>query len=168
MSLNGNSDETNGYHTVIKNSEDNDANMVKAVLPPLGSIIAWLKSFTSVPSLPDGWVECNGQALSDADSPFNGETIPDLNGSSGDQRFLRGSTSSGTTGGEDTHTLTEAEMPAHTHVIQGTGAAGSGYNGFQWNTDNENNDGATDSTGSGDAHENRPPFYEVVWIMRVK
>ena len=58
---------------------------------PVGSVVAWLKSFANVPALPDGWVECNGQVLDDPASPFNGETIPDLNGSAETQRFLRGS-----------------------------------------------------------------------------
>lgn len=59
---------------------------------PIGSIQAWHKDLSGV-SLPDGWVECNGQLLSDPESPLNGETIPDLNGES---RFLRGSSTSGT------------------------------------------------------------------------
>ena len=37
MSLNGNDDELNGYNTVIKNTAANDANDVKAVMPPLAS-----------------------------------------------------------------------------------------------------------------------------------
>lgn len=63
--------------------------------PPIGTILAWLKSFTGTPTLPTNWVECNGQTLSDTDSPFDGETIPDLNGSN---NFLRGNSSSGGTG----------------------------------------------------------------------
>lgn len=64
-------------------------------IPPIGAIIAWHKSLTGVPqTLPYGWVECNGQTLSDADSPINGEVIPDMNG---DARFIRGSNVSGTT-----------------------------------------------------------------------
>ncbi|KKM72362.1 hypothetical protein LCGC14_1421250, partial [marine sediment metagenome] len=64
-------------------------------------------SIYKTPELPEGWVECNGQTLSgafaDADSPYNGGTIPDLNASSGTERFLRGSISSGTTGGSEDH-----------------------------------------------------------------
>ena len=35
---------------------------------PIGSIIAWHKSFSNSPALPDGWVECDGQVLSDPNS----------------------------------------------------------------------------------------------------
>ncbi len=69
----------------------------------VGSAVAWLKSFPNVPPIPDGWVECNGQVLDDPNSSLNGETIPDLNGEAGTQRFLRGSTSSGTIGGTESH-----------------------------------------------------------------
>ena len=61
---------------------------------PVGSIIAWHKSFTGTPSLPDGWVECNGQTINDAESPYHLQTIPDLNNQA---RFLRGALTSGTT-----------------------------------------------------------------------
>lgn len=40
--------------------------------PPAGSVVAWQESLESVPALPDGWVECNGQVLDDRASPFNG------------------------------------------------------------------------------------------------
>ncbi len=68
------------------------------ILAPIGSIVAWLKSYANTPALPSGWVECNGQTLSDADSVYNGQAIPNLNG---DNRFLRGNSTSGGTGGEE-------------------------------------------------------------------
>lgn len=133
---------------------------------PIGTIKAFDKSTTGVPILPNGWVECNGQTLSDADSPLDGQTIPDLNGSSGLQRFLRGALTSGTVGGEDQHTLTASELPNYTVLSPG----------LDWNGGDPNlpNDGSAEygerevNFGGGQAHENRPPFYEVVWIMRVK
>jgi hypothetical protein len=75
---------------------------------PIGVITAFHKSFTNTPTLPWGWVECNGQTLSDTESVFNGQVIPNLNnnGGGGSNRFLRGATTSGTTGGSDTHTHT--------------------------------------------------------------
>ena len=58
---------------------------------PIGSIMAWHKSFPNTPSLPAGWVECNGQILNEPGSPYDGQTIPDLNGAlSNVQRFIRG------------------------------------------------------------------------------
>lgn len=76
---------------------------VKGVVP-IGSAIPWLKSFGNTPTLPDEYVECNGQVLSDADSPYNGQAVPNLNGAnSGTQRFLRGATISGGIGGSEEH-----------------------------------------------------------------
>lgn len=244
MTLNGNSDETNGYNSVIKNGALANANLVKSVIPPIGSVLAWLKSLgtTHTPSLPDGWVECNGQTLSDSDSPYNGDTIPDLNGiiqvastatatsdttltdstktwttnewagyiveitngagagqsrviasnngtvltftDTGDwataigstptykitagQRFLRGNTTSGGNGlgGGDWHRLTIAEMPAHTHDTNLSGGAGT--SGYPSTTSSHSNLITTTATGGDDIFDNRPPFYDVVWIMRVK
>jgi hypothetical protein len=73
-------------------------------LVPVGSPIPWLKSYTNTPALPGEFVECNGQVLSDADSDYDGQTIPNLNGSGGGtKRFLRGSTTSGGVGGAEQH-----------------------------------------------------------------
>lgn len=101
------------------------------------------------PKLPDGWVECDGTAISDADSPYNGVNSPDLNGDSNTQRFLRGATSSGGLGGTENHT--------HTVNYNATISAGSGSprNLFE-------NSVVSTSTGT------LPTYYEVVWIMRVK
>lgn len=115
-----------------------------ATRPPVGAVVAWCKSLPGVPQdLPSGWVECNGQTLDDAESPLNGQTIPPMNGTNDDnKRFLRGATASGGTGGSSSH--------GHgTRTVEGwvEHGAASVYN-------------------SGSSHI--PPYYEVVWIMRVK
>ncbi|MCW3078529.1 MAG: hypothetical protein JWO32_3138 [Bacteroidetes bacterium] len=83
---------------------------------PIGTVQAFLKSMPSTPILPWGWVECNGQVLADPESPYNGQTIPDLNNS---RRFLRGDLTSGTLEAEDvishTHTGTTSGAPNHDH-----------------------------------------------------
>lgn len=66
-------------------------------MSPVGTINAWHKSMTGTPTLPDGWVECNGQVIGDTESPYDGQTIPDLNGQA---RFLRGSSTSGSMQGD--------------------------------------------------------------------
>lgn len=105
-------------------------------------------SIYRTPELPEGWVECNGQTLSgafaDADSPYNGQAIPDLNASSGTARVLRGSISSGTTGVMDFSATTSS-----VGASAGNGAAG-----------------VHDHSVSGDVTEG--DWYEVVWIMRIK
>ena len=131
---------------------------------PIGCVMAWLKSYTNTPALSNKWVECNGQTLSDAESPFNGQVIPNLNSPS---RFLRGSTTSGTTGGADTHTLTEAEMPSHTHSITGEAGGGSRSLPGSSSTSTARTFG-TNATGGNGAHNNLPSYYEVVWILKVK
>lgn len=135
---------------------------------PIGSIIAWHGSYTHTPSLPSGWVQCNGQTLSDAASVYNGQVIPDLNASVGGDisRFLRGSTTSGTMQAQDVqphnHTVTSngnliAQNPS---TILSGGFSGGG------NYANTGNGSVTvnNSTGS----ETRPANMSVIWIMRVK
>jgi len=126
---------------------------------PIGAIVAWDKSLSGVPALPANFVECNGQTLSDAASPLNGQTIRNLNGVN---RFLRGNSTSGATGGGATHVHSfsgvtdiedgdhDVQSPsgspvsvaafAHTHAFSGT-------------------------TGSGSS---LPPYMDMVWVMRIK
>ena len=56
------------------------AQTIQNQISPIGSVVAWLKSFTNTPqTLPAGWVECDGSVLSDGESVYYGETLPDLN-----------------------------------------------------------------------------------------
>jgi microcystin-dependent protein len=58
----------------------------------------------------------------------------------------------GDAGGTQTHTLTEAQMPAHTHSTGATsGSLGYGGCGLF------NTGGTTGSTGGGSAHQNTQP-----------
>jgi len=115
---------------------------------PVGCIIAFAKSLTGTPAMPAGYVECNGQTLSDVNSVYNGVVIPNLNGTSETtKRFLRGATTSGGTGGTATHnhgiTLTSPPALVSGGTVSYLVTAVS--------------DSAT-----------IPIYYEVVYIMRVK
>ena len=91
-------------------------------------------------------------------------------------RFLLGSSSShaaGSTGGEETHKLTEAEMPIHNHNIMlgwnngGSGPDTIGYasnnqgaRAYQYNTGGSGVKALQDK-GGGQAHNNMPPYLSV-------
>jgi len=134
--------ERDDFETIANGDQINEGyfNGILASVAPIGSIVAWAKTLTGVPALIDGWVECDGSVLSDADSPLNGQTIPDLNG---DNRFLRGETTSGGTGGSETHT----------HTLTGAGTLTTGGSDL---------DISTNAVGT------LPTYYEVVWIMKIK
>ena len=127
---------------VNDNDEDKFDNTFK-VATPIGGVLAWVKNLTGVPDLTTNYVECNGQVLSDADSPLNGETIPDLNGSN---YFLRGASTSGGTGGTATHT----------HSVGGGSNPGGAPGGG----------GALNASTT--ASSSIPPYQNMVYIMRVK
>lgn len=104
--------------------------------------------------------------------------MPDLRG-----RFVVGHNPSdadyssyGKAGGEKQHTLTIEEMPSHGHGQNlWTGASGdwkgggrnSWPNATSWH-DRTTPFGTTDSTGGSSPHENRPPYYVLAYIMRVR
>ena len=120
-------------------------------LVPVGGIIAWVKSFANTPILPDGFVECNGQTLNDSESPFDGQDIPLLNGTDeSDKLFLRGATTSGATGGTDTH--------CHYLCVY--------YDCFDLSYGDTYITCYVDYYTTTEYHI--PPCYEVVWVMRVK
>ncbi|MFW5787564.1 MAG: hypothetical protein ACOCV3_04800 [Halanaerobiales bacterium] len=63
------------------------------------------------------------------------------------------------TKGDHTHSLSINSNGAHTHSISGS----IGNNGAH----NHTISGSTASTGSGSAHENRPPYYALAYIMKL-
>ena len=76
---------------------ETDITAVEQGLIPVAGITAWHKSLGG--TLSSRFVECNGQTISDSESPLDGQTVPDLNG---DNRILKGNTSSGGTGSFNT------------------------------------------------------------------
>ena len=134
-------------------------------LVPIGAIIPWHKNMSGVPSLPENFLEMNGQTVNDSDSPLNGNTLFNMNDV---HSFVRGNATSGAVGGEATHTLTESEIPAHSHTISPTDYNASlGSYGATGSVDRSHSV-ETDSTGGGSAHNNEPQYINLVWIIRIK
>lgn len=131
-------------------------NEAKGVVP-VGGILAWTRA-----DVPDGWAICDG-------STVEGQTTPDLRG-----MFVMGADDKhgvDSTGGASSVTLTTNEIPSHSHGYYFPSGEGQGSvlvrnnDGHIWRYET----GATTGSAGGDqAHENRPPFYAVYYIMRVK
>lgn len=154
-------------------------NILNEVLPvvehtaQIGEIIAFAGS-----TAPNGWLLCDGSAVSrstyselfavigttygsgDGSTTFN---LPDLR-----DRFPVGAGNTyslNSKGGEATHTLTIDEMPSHTHngmYSSGTGT-NAGIAGVA--TNHWYSSGYLENTGGGQAHENRPPYIGVNFII---
>jgi hypothetical protein len=116
---------------------------VTDALLPIGSVVGWCRDLAGALTLPGKWVECNGQLLNDGESPLNLLNIPNLNG---EQRFLRGASASGGTGGADTWNLA-GEVAVDNNL-----------------------DASTTTVASAPQPDLPllPSYYEVVWVMRVK
>jgi len=85
-------------------------------------------------------------------------------------RFLRMESTSGNTGGEDTHVLTSGEMPSHSHkVFYRDRTKGAGTTGFLEVYAEAGSDGYknSDTAGSGNAHENKPAYYSLIPIIKM-
>lgn len=118
-----------------------------------GMIVLWSGA---VADIPNGWQICDGT---------NG--TPDLQ-----DKFIVGAGSTysvADTGGEATHTLTTTEMPAHTHTYDRKTGGISGdvaqlTAAIMCTTKTAI---ASSSTGGDGAHENRPPYYALAYIMKL-
>jgi hypothetical protein len=162
---------------------------------PIGAILAWHGSFPRTPVLSQGWAPCNGQTLVDVASPYNGQTLPNLNG---DARFLRGSLSSGGLQAdqlqhhEHDHNLGTQASGDHSHEFPNqvwseplNQNGRDNYGNFsQANWPTHNRFKRTDPAGShahavtgkvldvsAGAHtgaETRPINMAVIWIMRIR
>jgi len=141
---------------------------------------------------PAGWILCNGSNVSrttyadlfavigttfgagDGSTTF---TLPDLRG-----KFIVGYNSAdadynaiGKTGGEKKHTLTQAELPAvkidvPIPLAQTSTTDGGSGKITMGSSGNEPVDGPTLQTnnlGSGNSHENRPPYSALAYIIKL-
>lgn len=156
--------------TVARAAEVNDNfdDMVDQlnIAMPSGAIILWSGSTASIPS---GYYLCDGN-----------NSTPDLRG-----RFIVGAGGAyavADTGGEATHVLTIGELPTidldsymsdpgHLHAMGITDGDqdGSGSNGAisgAKNTGSATTGITWTPFGSGTAHENRPPYYALAYIMK--
>lgn len=144
-------------------------NIIQDDRDAIGMIKSYHKSFTGIPAnnVSAFWVECSGQVLSDTESPLNGQTIPDLNG---DNRFLRGNSTSGGEGGTENHQH-ETPFSGDSSRLKWsfTPAFGTGANV------STNRLAAADgsTTFNDPAHlvsseGTLPTYMEVVWIIKIK
>ena len=158
----------------------NDTNYITLAQVPTPFVTGMILMFTGS-TAPSGWALCDGQ---------NG--TPDLR-----DRFIvgTGSTySSGNTGGANSVTLTESQMPSHNHTFSGSGSDSHGHSiktgqdddsstrailstAYASGTVNRSGlvnsstvtisiSGNTGNKGSGNSHENRPPYYALAFIMK--
>ena len=137
-------------------------------LIPEGMIMMWSGMVGKIPA---GWVLCDGK-----------NNTPDLRG-----KFIVGvgnEYKEKDQGGKNEVTLSEKEMPSHSHGVTDPGHShsfyvydgGSGMDVATWDNDDEKrrtnytNRAYTSisiqSTGESQPHENRPPYYALCFIMK--
>jgi len=124
---------------------------------------------------PDGWLACDGSALDKIEYAGLFSAIGGTFGQAGDYFYLpdlrsRAIVGAGTgtsltdrvvsdQGGEETHVLTTAEIPAHNHPITRRNVGGGAISTIEFTT-TANNTGNTNTgnRGDGGAHQNMMPF----------
>jgi microcystin-dependent protein len=139
---------------------------------------------------PKGWAECNGQLLPLQQNQALFSLLGTMYGGDGRVNFglpdLRGrvpislssSYNQGQKLGEEFHTLTSSEMPAHNHLIQASSQEGNqaapvilaGSENTYRSADQLTiiHPATLQKTGGSQAHENRPPFTVLNWCVALQ
>ncbi len=136
-------------------------------------------------TIPDGWLLCDGSAVSrttysalfavigttwgvgDGSTTFN---LPDAQGRVPAGVGGSGITAVGDTGGEQTHTLTITEMPNHRHTTTMNLYALDVARGRAYGTSGRrygSGSPASSYVGGGGAHNNMQPYAGVRWVIKV-
>ena len=134
------------------------ANLTGIVGVPTGCILLWYGAANAIPS---GFILCNG---SNGTPDLRGKFVVGYHDGNGDYDV-------GDTGGAETVTLTIAQIPSHKHttnidgqhVIPGGGGSSYPYGG---GGSYASRLFSMSNTGGGGAHENRPPFHALCYIMK--
>jgi len=134
------------------------ASLTGIVAVPSGCILIWSGAANAIPT---GFVLCNG---SNGTPDLRGKFVVGYHDGNGDYDV-------GDTGGAETVTLTVAQIPSHKHdtnidgqhVIPGGGGSSYPYGGAGTYASRLF---SMSNTGGGGAHENRPPFYALCYIMK--
>ncbi|MDT8337182.1 MAG: hypothetical protein RQ856_05065 [Candidatus Izemoplasmatales bacterium] len=175
---NGNKTLENGIQ--VQSHQVRTAKIVRATSQPLNAIIwAFVKSYFteiankintvpqgvimmwsgSIANIPQGYALCDG---SNGTPDLRGKFVVGFDATKPDYSAIS------LIGGEEKHTLTVAEMPAHTHTNVGNVAVspGSGFAGGS-SASVTAQKGNTLSTGGNESHENRPPYYVIAYIIKL-
>jgi microcystin-dependent protein len=141
---------------------------------------------------PRGWAFCNGQLMSITQNPalfallgtqYGGDgrntfALPDMKGRA--PIHVGNGWTQGQAGGEASHTLTITEMPAHTHVVQGSGTTATvkDPSGAIWATNNVNpfsnvinatmSPDAIATAGNSQPHENQQPYLVLNFVIALQ
>ena len=156
---------------------------------PIGGIISF---FGNESLLPENWVVCNGQTIADSSSPLNGQTVPDLRG-----RFLRGPdavyppNSSGGIDGIPSHSHYFSDVDNNVWFPRNSGNGWTAlqmvsraqhlsrtqYGLYKLKDDDNPFDSHGHMNGVADingftleagGHDNKPRFYSLFYIMKIK
>lgn len=151
-------------------------------MEPLGQVQLYSHNLDALTAFSDRWKLCDGAYYNKLDFPdywqqlvdagqeavWERDTdtfyVPDMT-----DRFPRGTTgATGATGGEDEHTLTTAEMPAHSHLYDDPTGTELVVAPGEMIAVVASFPASTSETGGGDPHNNLPPFLDLAYYIRIK
>jgi microcystin-dependent protein len=156
---------------------------IRDMVMPKGAIIMWSGEIANIPA---GFALCDGSTVGGVVTPnlrgrfivgYDGDKVnTPVNSTNSTENYGK----VGNTGGRNSVTLGTTEIPSHDHVLNiGCGLTRHSDSGTKYvparnfaHTQAELNDaekwtGVTAYSGGGQAHENRPAYYVLAFIMKV-